>query len=98
MIGNTEQLTEYTNGKDSYTLTIPLPFWFSNNYGITLPLVSLVHNDIKFHVEFNDFNLCYKESPNHYLEVTNFFCLFEKNEYFTQNINGSISTGDIYLL
>lgn len=94
MIGDIKQLTDFSNGKDSYSVTIPLPFWFSNNYGISLPLVSLVHSDIKFHVEFNDINLCYKESPNHYLEVNNFFCLFEKNEYFTQNINGTIATAE----
>ena len=75
MIGDNSDFTDFTNGKDSYTLDIPLQFWFCKNYGLAIPLVALYHSDIKIHVEFNNINKCYIESPTHYLTVTNNFFL-----------------------
>lgn len=86
-------LTSYTNGKDSYSLDIPLQFWFCGNYGLSLPLVSLYHNDIKIHVEFNNINKCYLESPTHYITVTNNFCLLKEHEIIRQEIDGNIALG-----
>lgn len=84
MIGNISELTEFSVNKSSYILYIPLAFWFCLDSGLALPLVALSLNDIKIHVEFNDFNLCYKLSPSHYISINNNFCIFEKNEIFYQ--------------
>lgn len=35
------------------TLYIPLRFWFNNNVGLSLPLIALQYNDIKFEIKFN---------------------------------------------
>lgn len=93
MIGNTDILNSYTNGKSSVSLNIPLNFWFCQDSGLSLPLVSMVHNDIKIHVEFNDFDRCYKESPTNYLKLVEPFCLFNKNEFFYQTVNNNQNIG-----
>jgi hypothetical protein len=93
MIGNTDGNKEYTNGKESYELQIPLNFWFCQDSGLSLPLVALAHNDVKIHIEFNSFNKCFMESPTHYITVKDNFCLFEKDELIKQNVNGNIAIG-----
>lgn len=64
MIGNVQELTEYSTYKQKYVLYIPLSFWFCHDTGLALPLIALLHNDVKIHVEFNDIDLCYTISPS----------------------------------
>jgi hypothetical protein len=50
LIGNVPSLTSYTPGVlPSYKLRIPLPFYFNryNNAGLSIPLISLLHSDVK---------------------------------------------------
>jgi len=94
MIGNIELLTSFTNGKQSYGLYIPLNFWFCQDSGLALPLVAMIHNDIKLHVEFNDFENTYIESPTNYIQVVEPFCLFQYGELIKQNINGNLVIGE----
>lgn len=93
IIGNVDELKKYTNGKDSYILQVPLNFWFCQDTGLSLPLIALTHNDVKIHVEFNSFSKCYLESPTHYINISNYFCLFKDNEIIEQNIDGNIAIG-----
>lgn len=52
MIGNVgEILTTNTTNKPRYELTVPLQFWFCNNYGLALPLIALQYTDIKINIE-----------------------------------------------
>ena len=94
MIGNIKLLTDYSNGKKTINLSIPLNFWFCQDSGLSLPLVSMIHNDIKIHVEFNDFNRCFKESPTHYIKIIESFCLYKKGEIIVQNINNNQNTSE----
>jgi len=94
MIGNIELLTSFSNGKQSYGLYIPLNFWFCQDSGLALPLVAMIHNDIKLHVEFNDFENTYIESPTNYIKVVEPFCLFQYGELIKQNINGNLVIGE----
>ena len=93
IIGNTDYIKSFTNGKESVELQVPLNFWFCSDSGLSLPLVALTHNDVKIHIEFNSFNKCYIESPTHYITIKENFCLFEEDEFIEQNINGSIAIG-----
>jgi hypothetical protein len=93
MIGDIDLLTDYSNGKKSYSLNIPLNFWFCQDSGLALPLVSMIHNDIKIHVEFNDFDLCFKQSPTHYINVNDTICLFKPNEIIQQTYNSNTVSG-----
>ena len=47
MIGNIPNLYNYSQTKLNYKLYIPLCFWFCLDSGITLPIISLIYNDIK---------------------------------------------------
>jgi hypothetical protein len=50
MIGNVEILTNFTSHTlPKYQLKIPLPFYFNryNNAGLSIPLISLLHSDLK---------------------------------------------------
>ena len=88
MVGNIDILTNYNNHlKPSYTLLIPLPFWFCKYKSQALPCVGLKHNDILIRVKFNDLNKC---------------CFFEPDENNTYvsniNINEVITIQNISLL
>jgi len=93
MIGNTDDLTNYTNGKVNNILYVPLSFWFCLDYGLALPLLSLFNNDIKIHVDFNDIKNCYNQTPDHYINILEDFSLFNPNEIIKQNVNGNIILG-----
>jgi hypothetical protein len=94
IIGDIELLTTYTNGKKSYSLNIPLNFWFCQDSGLALPLVSMIHNDIKIHVEFNNFSTCFRESPTHFIKIDEPYCLYKKGEIIKQNVEGNITIGE----
>ncbi len=87
---NVTLLTDYSNGKSSYKLYIPLSFFFNE---IGFPLISISKQDIEIHVELNDFSQCYKQTPTHYFEIDSYVCLYKKDEVITQNVDGSKSGG-----
>ena len=91
---NVKLLNEYSNGKQSYKLHIPLKFFFNLEHQFALPIISITKQDVKIHVEFNDIAFCYKESPTHYFNVDTFYCLFKKGELLKQNVNGVKSIGE----
>ena len=73
MIGNIKDLTDYSTSKGTYKLQIPLAFWFCQLAGLYLPIVAMKNNDIKIHIEFNNFSQCYKETPTHYIKIEDNF-------------------------
>ena len=91
IIGDIEEITNFTNGKKSYKLMIPLQFWFNRIAGLALPIVSLQYNHIKINLELNDFNKCYILAPTHTINIDNDFVNYEPNEYIMQNVNGVTS-------
>lgn len=91
MIGDINQLTDYSNGKKSYKLIVPLQFWFNRIAGLALPVVCFQNNHIKINLELNDLNKCYKITPTHYINIDNDFVNFEKNEYLIQTVNNTTS-------
>jgi hypothetical protein len=93
-IGNITYLNDYSNGKNKYTLHIPLNFWFCTDSGLALPLTSLKHHEVKIHVKFNNFTNCIKQSPTHYFQTDNYVCLFKENEIITQEVDGITSKGE----
>ena len=46
------------NADTEKTLFIPLPFFFTKQYNVSLPLVSLTNPDIKIHFGFKEFDEC----------------------------------------
>ena len=87
---NVSILTDYSNGKTSYKLYIPLSFFFNE---IGFPLISISKQDIDIHVELNDFTQCYKQSPTNYFQIDSYVCLYQKDELIVQNVYGTKSVG-----
>ena len=82
----------YMDGFQNYKIYIPLHFFFNDN-SFALPLIALSKQQIKIHVEINDFNNCYIESPSHYYIIDSYICLYKIDEYIRQNIDGIYSIG-----
>jgi len=92
MLGDVEELTEFSNGKTFYKLFIPLEFWFCRITGLALPVISLQYNHIKINVEINEFENCYIIAPTHYINVSNDLVNFKQYEFVQQTLNGITST------
>lgn len=60
MIGDVPELTELVAArpdgtfKDTYTMFVPLQFWFCRNPGLALPLIALQYHEVRLDIEFND--------------------------------------------
>lgn len=93
MIGNIPDLYNFTNGKDSHTLYIPLQFWFCRNSGLALPMVALQYSEVKIRVVIKDADSCYIITPTNYIQIYNDIVNFQPLEYIEQNINGRIASG-----
>lgn len=93
IIGDIKELTDFTNGKKSYRLFIPLRFWFNRFPGLALPIISLQYNHIQINVELNDIDKCFIVTPTHYINVDNDFVNFEQFEFIKQNVDGVTSIG-----
>ena len=101
MIGDIPDLTDFTNGKPSYRIYIPLQFWFCRSSANALPLVSLQYSDIKINLSLKPWNECLIISPSHYIICNDDVVAFANNEYIQQNVDANIINGifryfDIY--
>ncbi len=90
---NVKILTEYTNGKASYKLYIPLSFFFNDTVDVGFPLISISKQDVEIHVELNNFDECFKQTPTNYFEVDSYVCLFSKDEVIKQTVDNNIAAG-----
>jgi len=93
MIGDIPDLTNFTDGKPSYKIYIPLQFWFCRSSANALPLVSLQYSDVKINVSLKPWNECVIFSPSHYIICSDNITGFIENEYIQQNIDGNIVYG-----
>lgn len=93
IIGNIKELTEFTNGKKSYKLYVPLQFWFCKYAGGALPLIALLYSDVKINVEFQSLEYCLKVTPTHNIYCDADIVNFNENEVIVQNIDGVIAAG-----
>lgn len=59
IIGNIPKLNTYnTNKKESYSLYIPLPFWFSKYTGVSLPALALRYHDVQVNLKLKELSEC----------------------------------------
>ena len=86
MIGDINELTDFTDGKPEYTLYIPLKFWFCGKSGLALPLVKLYYHEVKITVELNEVEKVYLVSPTNYIQLNNDIVNFKKYEYIEQTV------------
>ncbi|CAH6421677.1 Large eukaryotic DNA virus major capsid protein [uncultured virus] len=88
LLGDVKELVEFSNGKKSYKLYIPLQFWFNKFVGLALPLICLQSNNVKINLEINDIKNCYITTPTHFINIEEDFVNFKPMEYIEQQING----------
>ena len=93
MIGDVPELTDFTDGKDTYRVYIPLQFWFCRSSANALPLVSLQYSDVKINLSLKSWDECLIFSPSHYIICSDNIVGFIENEYIYQNIDGNIVYG-----
>lgn len=91
MIGNIDDLTDFSITKDSYILTIPLSFWFCNNPGLSLPIVALEFADVKFNIEFASINDVLILAPTNYIEIENNVVQFNTGDILYQQVNNIVN-------
>jgi hypothetical protein len=89
-----DELSDYTNGKNSSIVYVPLSFFFNLSPSLALPLCALGKQDVKLHLELNDFSSCYNQSPTNYFTIDSYICLFQTNEIIRQNVNNYKSAGE----
>lgn len=93
MIGNYEDVNNFTNGKNSFKLYIPLQFWFCKTTGLALPLINLQYNEVKINLELNSAKNCYINAPRNFVYVYSDIVHFEPYEFIYQDINGTKAVG-----
>lgn len=89
MLGDCEPLTAFSTEKSSYTLYIPLLFWFCRHTSLSLPIIALEHSDVKINVEFNTIENCIVVGPSHYIDIVEDVVNFEQGEIVSQS--GAVS-------
>ena len=93
MVGNIPSMYEFSNGKDSYKLYIPLEFWFCRNNGLALPLISLASSEVKIIVTFRKLEECYRMGPTHSIEMAEDIIPFKYGDYIEQTVNNQTIYG-----
>ena len=56
MVGADNDIT--TSTINTYTLNVPLEFWFCRQIGLALPLIALQYHEVKLKIEFDTFKNC----------------------------------------
>lgn len=91
ILGDVEVLTDFTNGKPSYKLFIPLKFWFCRFPGLALPIVALQYNHIEINLVLRELDDCYIIVPTNYIQIDNDLVNFQPFEFLRQSVNGVVS-------
>ena len=83
MIGDRPELYEFTSGKPSYSINVPLLFSFCREF-LPLPIIGMYHSDIKIHVEFNTLTDCLLYGPTYSVPVDKNIVNYNFGEYISQ--------------
>ena len=94
LIGNIDDLINYTYEKNAYTLNIPLQFWFNKNAGNALPIISMTYSDVKINLELQSLDYCLKITPTHYIKCDEDIVNLQKYEIIEQSIDGQVNIGE----
>lgn len=89
MIGDIPEIYEFTSGKPSYSVNIPLLFSFCRSF-LPLPIVGMYHSDIKVHIEFNALTDCLLYGPTYSIQVDKNIVNYNFGEYISQKQSNSV--------
>lgn len=93
MVGNLPSINDFTNGKDSYQLYVPLYFWFCRYPNMALPLVAMENAEVKVNIEFNSLDNSLILAPSHYVNVDDDVVLFESGDIIKQTVKNITTYG-----
>jgi hypothetical protein len=88
MMGDIPEIYEFTSGKPSYSVNIPLLFSFCRNF-LPIPIIGLYHSDIKVHIEFNTLTDCLLYGPTYSVGVDKNIVNYDFGEYISQTQGNS---------
>lgn len=54
MLGDTEDMTVLSEHNREAILYVPLPFWFSHDSGVAIPLIALQYHEVRVDISFED--------------------------------------------
>jgi hypothetical protein len=57
--------------KGTYTLYVPLRFWFNNNPGLALPLIALQYHDVRINIELESVDFLIRNNNGNLLQPIN---------------------------
>jgi hypothetical protein len=106
MIGNVAELKTYDrNAKPSYTLNIPLNFWFCRKNGLAFPLIALQYSKFYINVKLKNIEDCAYIEPLPTVDHTGKYMDFSKNalqltdiwENSNNNLSGNLLVDFVYL-
>ena len=88
MMGDVPEIYEFTSGKPSYSVNIPLLFSFCRDF-LPLPIIGMYHSDIKVHIEFNALTDCLLYGPTYSVGVDKNIVNYNFGEYISQTQGNS---------
>jgi hypothetical protein len=83
MMGDVPEIYEFTAGKPSHSINVPLLFSFCRNF-LPLPIIGMYHTDIKVHIEFNQLTDCLLYGPTYSIQVDKNIVNYNFGEYISQ--------------
>ena len=88
MMGDVPEIYEFTAGKPSYSINVPLLFSFCRDF-LPLPIIGMYHSDIKVHIEFNALTDCLLYGPTYSIKVNKNIVNYNFGEYISQTQGNS---------
>ena len=103
IIGYLTDVTKFSFTKEETILYLPVPFWFTRNYGLSFPLVALQYNDLELKIKTKSLYSCINiqlnildNSENIYAFIYNEF-INNSNEIFTSKLEITVLLEYIFL-
>lgn len=87
---------EHIPGEGPMKLYIPIPFWFCNHIGLSLPLVALQYHDVIINLKLRDFNEVFYNKTN-FMDPENKNMVSPFSSSNTPKITGHLLCDYIYL-
>lgn len=85
IIGNVKELIEFSNFKKEYKLYIPIPFWFTESVGNSLPINKFDINKVKINIELENIENLIIYGPLFFITIKEDNVNFKKYEYIYQS-------------
>ena len=87
LIGNKPDIYNFSKSKEAISLLVPINFWFSRNYQLAFPLISIKMQELKINLTINSIDNIINIGPTKKTIIHNDFVLLEEYEIIRQQYN-----------